>query len=69
MPAFEEEIEATGEELSLAELEHEEARRREKLLGRRDGPYLMFEITSDDGFYTRSDNLEGTCNYFPIGIL
>ena len=59
IPAYEEEIEETGEEITREELEREEARRREKLHGRRESPYLMFEITSEDGFHVRSESWEG----------
>ncbi len=64
-PAYEEEVEATFEAPSLAELEAEEARRREKLHGRKDSPYLMFEVTSDDGFHVRSENLDGESSGHP----
>ena len=59
VPAYEEEIEETGEEFTLEDLEREEARRRERLHGRRESPYLMFEITSEDGFHVRSESWEG----------
>ena len=30
----------------------------------RDSPYLMFEITSDDGFSVQADTCEGMLSYF-----
>ena len=32
---------------------------RERLVGRRESPYLMFEITSEDGFHVRCESWDG----------
>lgn len=54
-PEVEEEVEDSP---LLTMFEQEERQRNEKLHENNDKPYLQFEITSDDGFHTRSDSLQ-----------
>ena len=55
-PEVEEEVIAMP---TLATYEHEEKKRKERQHGRKDSPYLVFEISSSDGFYTQSDSWHG----------
>lgn len=56
-PALEEEV--TESPLTAPAYSTEDQRSRESRHANKDKPRLMFEITSDDGFYTRADTMEG----------
>ncbi|XP_064595526.1 LOW QUALITY PROTEIN: histone-lysine N-methyltransferase 2A-like [Liolophura sinensis] len=55
-PALEEEV--TESPLTAPAYSTEDQRNRESQRANKDKPRLMFEITSDDGFYTRADTME-----------
>ena len=59
VPEYEEEVEASPEAPTLAQLESEGKRRHEKLSAKRDAPHLMFEISSTDGFHVRAESWQG----------
>ncbi len=68
IPAYEEEIEDTGEPDLEPGVQCDDYRGprdpRAASQHRKDAPYLMFEITSEEGFHVRSESMEGEFSLF-----